>query len=383
VLAPGLLIGVLVNASGARARGEWSRIGPIWRLGLLYGAAAGIGCALVALAGEWLLSLLGQSAEVAAAGGALLVWVGIGLPFHFAGFATLYVLEGIGRANAGAKVLIPAVVINLLLNAVLVFDATGGFGATGALLATAAVRALILAALVWLLFRGTDRRAFGLDHWRLPPRAESRGLIRLGLAGGVALLGEASAFSSLTIFAGWIGERALAVHTILFNVLSAIFTTALAVGVATSVEVAAARALGDRNGMVQAAAAGMVCGLGLMGLFGGSMWLLSGHVAAAFTADPATAAAAAAVMGWLALFLLADGAQVCIHNAVRGMSDAWTATGINLVCYLGVMTTLAWFFAIPLGHGVAGLLQGGFAASLLVVLFLTLRFRALVRREAR
>lgn len=382
VLAPGLLIGCLVSASGARARGEWHRIGPIWRLGLLYGAGAGAACMLISLAGPWLLLLLGQTAEISAEGGHLLLWIALGLPFHFAGFATLYVLEGIGRADAGAKVLIPAVAANAALNAVLVFDAGAGLGATGALLGTSLVRAGILAALVYLLFRGRDRSAFGLDHWGLPPLAEARGLIRLGLAGGVALLGEAAAFSSLTVFAGWIGERALAVHTIIYNVLSAIFTTALAVGVATGVEVAAARAIGDRKAMIDAARAGMTCGLLLMGGLGGSAWLFAGYVAGAFTSDPGTTVAAAAVIGWLALFLLADGVQVCIHNAVRGMSDAWTATAINLFCYVGVMTPLSWLFAIPLGQGNAGLLQGGLAASILVIVLLSLRFRALVRREA-
>jgi MATE family multidrug resistance protein len=126
----------------------------------------------------------------------------------------------------------------------------------------------------------------------------------------------------------------------------------------------------------------MVCGLALMGGFGGTAWLFAPQIAGVFTNDPVTAAAAAAVLGWLALFLIADGAQVCIHNAVRGMSDAWTATAINLFCYVGVMTTLAWMFAIPIGHGVAGLLQGGLIASVLVVVLLTWRFRMLVRREA-
>ena len=380
VLAPGLLLGVLVNASNARAKGELYRIGPIWRLGLVYGACGGLVCILACLGGSWLLTTLGQAERVSAEGGALLLWIGLGLPFHFAGFATLYVLEGIGRANAGAKVLIPAVAANLALNIVLVFDTVGGLGAEGALLGTALVRGGIFAALAWLLLRSANRQALGLDHWRLPPLAEARAVVRLGLASGVALLGESAAFSSLTVFAGWISERALAIHTILFNVLSSIFTTALAVGVATSVEVASAHAVGNRKAMVQAAIAGVSCGLVLMALFGGTAWLFADEVAGAFTTDPLTAAAAASVMGWLALFLLADGAQICVHNAVRGMSDAWTATTINLFCYVGVMTSLAWVFSIQLGHGVAGLLQGGFLASVLVIILLSLRFRALVRR---
>jgi multidrug resistance protein, MATE family len=382
VLAPGLLIGCLIHATAARARGETQRVGPIWRAGLLYGVATGLLCTLICLSGPWLLAQMGQTERVSAEGGRLMLWVGLGMPFHFAGFATLYTLEAIGRANAGAKVLILALGTNVLLNALLIFDETGGLGAVGALFATVLVRAGIVAALVALLLRGTDRPAYGLDHWRLPPAAEWRGLIRLGLAGGVALMGESAAFASLTIFAGWISERALAVHTIVFNVLSSIFTTALAVGVATSVEVATARATGDRRGTIQAAASGVFVALGLMGTLGCTAWLFSDLVAGFFTSDPVTAAAAAAIMGWLALFLLADGTQICIHNAVRGMGDAWPTTAINLFCYVCVMTSLAWVFSIHLGHGVAGLLQGGLIASVLVVALQTWRFRALVRREA-
>ena len=71
-----------------------------------------------------------------------------------------------------------------------------------------------------------------------------------------------------------------------------------------------------------------------------------------------------------------------MHHAVRGMGDAWPATAINLVCYVCVMTVLAWALAIPGGQGVAGLFQGGLVASVLVVLLQCWRFTVLVRREA-
>jgi len=382
VLAPGLLIGCLVSATTARASGNTRSVGPIWRAGVIYGTFAGVLCGLLCLAGPKILALLGQTPEVAAEGGRLMWWIGLSLPFHFAYFATLYALEAIGRAQAGAMVLILAVAINAGLNGLLIYDHAGGLGADGALLGTAAVRAGILAALIWLLFRGIDLAAHGLDRWSMPPRAIWRDLIRMGLAGGAALLGESSAFASLTVFAGWIGERALAVHTILFNVLSSIFTAALAVGVATSVEVAAARARREEGGPTRAAAAGLLVALALMGIFGMLAWLFADAVAGLFTTDAATSALAAALMGWLTLFLLADGAQVSMHHAVRGLGDAWPATAINLICYLGVMTTLAWALAIPGGQGVAGLFQGGLIASVLVVVLQLWRFRVLVRRDA-
>ena len=88
------------------------------------------------------------------------------------------------------------------------------------------------------------------------------------------------------------------------------------------------------------------------------------------------------MLGWLALFLLVDGAQVTVHHATRGLNDAWPTTLINLVCYLFVMTGASWFLAIPAGQGVAGLFQGGLIAAVLVVVLLSWRFEVLRRRAA-
>lgn len=380
VLAPGLLIGCLVQCSAARARKALERVGDIWRAGVLYGAGAGVAGGTLCLAGPWLLTMLGQEPEVAAGGGRLLGWFGLALPIHFAAFASLYVLEATGRARACAATLATAAAVNLGLNLLLVFDETAGLGADGALFGTLLVRLGILAVLVTLLLTGRQAADYGLRRWRWPPLAVWRGIWSIGFAGGASLAGESTAFASLTIFAGWLGASALAVYTILFNVLSTIFMMALAVGVATSVQVAWAREHDPQNGPRLALQAALILSTALMGGFGLLAWVFASPITAAFTDDPVTAAAAAALMGWLVVFLLADGTQVTVHHAVRGLNDGWVTTAINLVCYLGVMTTLSWALAIPMGQGVAGLFQGGLIASIIVAGLLIWRFGILRRR---
>ncbi len=380
VLAPGLLIGCLVQSSAARARNAFERIGDIWRAGVLYGVGAGIIGGLLCLTGPWLLAMLGQEPAVAAGGGHLLGWFGLALPIHFAAFASLYVLEATGRARACAITLATAAAVNLALNLLLVFDETAGLGADGALFGTLLVRLGILAVLVTLLVGGPQAEAYGLRRWRWPSLAVWRGIWPIGFAGGASLAGESTAFASLTIFAGWLGAPALAVYTILFNVLSTIFMMALSVGVATSVQVAWAREHDPVDGPRLALRAALILSTGLMGGFGLLAWIFAGLITSAFTDDTVTATGAAALMGWLVVFLLADGTQVTVHHAVRGLNDGWVTTAINLVCYLGVMTTLSWALAIPAGQGVAGLFQGGLIASILVAGLLIWRFDILRRR---
>jgi MATE family multidrug resistance protein len=382
ILAPGLLIGTLVETSAARARGQGARIGDIWRVSVVYGIAAGVVCGLLCLSGPWLLGVLDQDPAVAREGGRLLAWMGMALPVHFAMFATLYVLEASGRAQACAIAFAVGAVANVGIDIVLVFDEFAGLGADGAVIGTALVRLAIFTALALVLWHGSDAEVSGIRRWRFPARAVWRSVLRIGFASGASLASESAAFAALTIFAGWLGPASLAVYTILFNILSTIFMMALALGVATSVQVATARECSPIYGPKQALAAALMLCVGLMGLFGGLAWLFAPAVAAAFTSDSETAAAAAALTGWLAVFLLIDGAQVTIHHGVRGLNDAWVTTAINLVCYLVIMTGAAWLLAIPVGQGVAGLFQGGLIAGVCVVLLLLWRFETVRRRVA-
>ena len=381
-LAPGLLIGTLVETSASRARGDLAAIGDIWRASVLYGLGAGLLCGLLCLGGPWLLLVLEQDPTVAAEGGRLMAWMGLAAPVHFAMFATLYVLEASGRARACAITFGVAAAANIGLDIVLVFDQFAGLGADGALLGTALLRLAILVTLITILWRCVDAARFQVRVLRVPAWSVWRKITRIGFAGGASLAGESAAFASLTIFAGWIGPAALAVYTILFNVLSTIFMMALAVGVATSVQVAWASERDPLIGPKLALAAALVLSVGLMGGFGGLAWYFAEEIVSAFTEDRATALAAAGLMGWLALFLLVDGAQVTVHHATRGLNDAWPTTLINLVCYLFVMTGASWFLAIPAGQGVAGLFQGGLIAAVLVVVLLSWRFEVLRRRAA-
>lgn len=382
ILGPGLMIGCLVNSSYARANKNYTAVGEYWRVGVFYGIIVGIVCGLICLAGSDVLRLFGQSDEVSDQAGGLLVWLGAAMPFHLAYIATLFVLEAVGKQRDAAIVFFLAAIVNALLNLVLVPETAAGLAAEGALMGTIVVRAGILAALVTILLSSPSLRIYRFLPFRRPNPAVWREIVVFGLAGGISLVGETAAFASLTLFAGWMGGLQLTVYTILFNILTLCFMMALAVGVATNIAVSAARAENDRRVVVSALKAGLFLTLGIM-CFGGAVSLVFATTfSSVFSADEIAVLSAAGLMVWVSFMCVADGTQVTMLYAVRAMGDKWIATGLHLVCYLGVMTGLAWLCGYYLEQGIAGLFLGGIVASILAVGLQWYRFRILLHRMA-
>src|SRR5690348_12921389 len=79
--AVGLLIGIIVRTAQLDGAGRASECGQVWRLGILLAAGLGVAYALLLTPGTFILGeILGQPAEVAAAGGPVLTIFGYGLP---------------------------------------------------------------------------------------------------------------------------------------------------------------------------------------------------------------------------------------------------------------------------------------------------------------
>ena len=100
VTGTGLLIGTVVLVAQADGAGRPELAGRIWRLALLIAAALGTLFAVVLMAGEPILLLLGQEPEIAAGGGRVLAMFAPGMPAIMMYIATTSFLEGVGRSAA-------------------------------------------------------------------------------------------------------------------------------------------------------------------------------------------------------------------------------------------------------------------------------------------
>jgi MATE family multidrug resistance protein len=378
----GLLLGVPVLVARETGAGNPAACGAIWRRGLAFGLALGAAlCAGLQFA-EPVFLLTGQDPALAARAAAVTRVLAFALP----GIALYYVsasfLEALHRPLVGLVAIAIGNALNLGLKVLLVFGwgPIPALGAVGCALATATTFAVLALGLaLWVRFALPGRRRLGIGRpspGAAPPLAEQ---IRVGLASGGSFLFEASSFTVMTLFIGWLGALALAAHGVAFQFLALTFMIAFGIAGATQVRVGNAWGHGDARGMVLAGWSGLGLAAALTGLVALAVATRPGAFLALFTTDPAVAAAAAAVLPWVLLATVFDGGQSVMNNACRGRGDTWVPTALHFGSYWLVMVPAAWAFAFPGGQGLAGIYQGILLASVVALAVLAVRFRALSR----
>jgi MATE family multidrug resistance protein len=385
VVTYGLLLGTLVSAAGAIGRGVEADAGAAWRRALPFALIVGAIGALLCQLGEPLLLATGQSADLAAGGGAVMRVIGWGLPGLALFVATSFFLEGISRPLPAMLAMIAANLLNILLNWLLVYGEWGlpELGAVGSAWATTLVRwagAALLIGYVWTMAEharfGVRRRPGG--GWRAGVRQR-----RIGYATAASVGMESTAFAVVQIFAGWLGAMALAATAIAINVVAIVFMVALGLGSATAVRVGVAHGRRDPADLALAGWTGLAACTLVMAAAGAVLLVAAPAIAGVYSTDAALVAVAAPLIAFVAWILVVDGGQAVMANALRGRGDAWVPTVSHALSYFGVMIPAAWLFAFPLGRGALGLLEGILVASIVSVALLSARFLVLARRDRR
>lgn len=373
VACNGLTTGTLVMASHAYGRGDLAEAGRVWRRSLPFAALVGFLGGFLCLGGEWVLRATGQDAKVATGAAEVLHILGFSLPGNALFLTTAFFLEAIKRPMPAVVVIVVANLLNAGLNLLLVFGEPA-MGAVGSAIATSAARwfmALALIAYALLmpghgLYAVRDKVA---GWWR-----DSATARQIGYASGVSAALEASAFGSMTIFAGWFGAPILAAYAIALNAWSLVFMSAIGLGIGAAVRVGHAAGAGDRPGMREAGWVALAIAFIVMTPISVSFDVFRDKLAAIFTKDPALLADSAAMLAMCAWVILMDSGKTVMLQAVRGTGDTWVPTRAQFVLVFGVMVPCAYVLAFPLGFGPSGLFLGMLAAATGSLLFLCWRF---------
>lgn len=383
----GLLMGTLVMSATAFGAGDFKQCGLVWGRSLPYAFLIGVGCAVIGLFAEPLLLAAGQTSVLAREGARVALVLALGAPFLLAHAACMYFLEGIKRPVPGMLIMLMANVLNIALNWVLVFGNLGApaMGAAGSAWATTIGRAVAFITIAFYIWHMADHEKFAIRkhvshgwwrdwrHWRAQRR--------LGFAQGASNTIEAGAFNAMALIAGMVGVVPLAAYGILFNLIALTFMIPLGIAAATAVRVAAAHGADDRCGV---AAAGWM-GLGLCVVILGAVSLIflffAVRVAGFYSSDPALILVTAPLIALAAWLVIADGAQVVMSSALRGLGDGWMPAGMHLVSYVVIMVPMGWLLAISMGRGALGLVEAVLVASLVSAALLTGRFYAFARRR--
>lgn len=373
----GLMLGVGVLTARETGAGRDLASGTILRRGVIYGILLGLGMAGLLQFAEAGFLLLQQDPAQAASSASVTRVVAFTLPFFAVFFSAASWLEALHKPKVGMWAVGLANLSNLGFNLFFVF--TLDMGAVGAAWATV-LNGFLLAAGLWLYIHRflPERARYGVGVKAAAPPALEQ--YRIGFGGGLSFTFEAGSFVMMTLFVGWLGTLALAAHAVLFQSLALVFMMAFGIASAVQVRVGNAWGRGDARGMALAGWTGL--GLSTLLLLGFVALFLIAPVPllGLFTSDPQVLALAAPIMIWMTMALLFDGNQTIMSHACRGRGDTWVPTAMHLFSYWVVMVPAGYLFAIRWEHGVAGIYQGIFVASIVSVTLMSWRFMTLTRR---
>jgi MATE family multidrug resistance protein len=294
-----------------------------------------------------------------------------------------YFLEGIGRPLPGMIAMLIANFINAAFNWVFIFGHLGfsPMGAAGSALATTVTRTFLAIFMFTYVWKLKDHEALGIRNKALGSWRDWRKQRHVGYGAGVSLGLEVSSFTTLNIFAGWIGTLALGAFSITFSMFALAFMVASGIGNAAAVRVGMASGRKDYADLVLAGWTGLGVNTLVMLPFVLLFLTLPVELAGGFTDDTAliaTTAPLVALSGWL---LVLDGGQTVMGSALRGRGETWAPPFLYAIAYYGVMIPLAWYLAFPMGRGVNGLFEAMIAASVVSLSLFATRFHILSRHD--
>ncbi len=379
----GLIMGTLVLSANEFGAGRFKACGTVWRRSLTYAMLLGLGCVLIGWNGELLLRLAGQSDDVSRAGGEIMRIISFGLPGHLLFLSSAYFLEGIGRPSPSMVVMVGANVLNVALNWLLIggYGDVGPMGAAGAAWATTVARWTMAGALALYVWNMKGHARFGLRDKMEGGFRSWRELRRIGYAIGVSVGVESLAFSTMNIFAGWLGKMPLAAYGITLNLMALIFMLAIGIGSATAVRVGVAHGRGDFRDASLAGWTGLVINAVAMIIAGFLIYIYVDAIAGFYTSDPLLLVEALVTIAFIAWLFVPDGGQAVMANALRGRKDVWAPSIIQTTSFFGVMVPVGYYSAFIMGNGTVGLFHGILIGCIVSLTWLGFRFHILARRD--
>lgn len=378
----GLLLGTVILTAQADGAGDTRACGRIWRIALTHAAVLGLVFIVLCQGGERFLAFSGQSPDLASGGGRVLVMMGWGLPGMLLFSASTFFLEGISRPLPGMFVMLFANVLNAFLNWIFIGGQLGApaLGAEGAALATTIVRWVMFVAIAGFILMRLDRDKYGLALAQVRGGALGKRLRRLGYPMGLAHGLEASAFSTLTLFAGLLGPVEVSGYLVAMNLVATVFMGAIGFATAANVRVANAVGRHDPHGSRVAGWVAVGSASIIMIALGLAFLTIPDLLSTIYASDARIIAIAVPTLLVAAFALLPDGVQAVLMGALRGTADVWPATALYLLSFWLVMVPCGYFLGVHQGGGAPALMQAVLIGTTLASLLLGLRFHRVSRR---
>lgn len=315
----------------------------------------------------------------------------LSLPF-LAGFNALkQFVEAVGETKIPMRVMLVSNVLNIALNAFLIYGIMGfpEWGLFGAGMATFMARVFLFVAMLVVVFRGkrfriwTRKRKTENGNWKSASKREQRKLIysaereqiqddgsriksgngsfrmvRIGLPIAVQLCLESASFNIAGMFMGWIGAIPLAAHQVMCSISTLVFMTQYGIGAATAIRVSQFRGREEWTEVRHAtySAWGMSAVFSLV--VSGCIFLFRDPITSIFTSDVSVQTLCFSLLPAFVLYQFGDCTQIIFSNSLRALEAVGRMLLYAIISYLLVSIPMSFLLGIHLGYGAEGVWFG-------------------------
>lgn len=187
-------------------------------------------------------------------------------------------------------------------------------GAVGCAWATLVVSYAMLGVALWLLRTQDLYQPYGI--WlalERPNWKEIAAFARLGLPGGLAIMVEVTSFTLMALFIARMGTVAAASHQIAANITAVLYMVPLSIAIAASSRVSYWLGAGNTRKARAVIRTGLLMTIVAALLLSTTLLLARATLAAVYARSPDVVAMAVPLLGWVAMYHLADAVQaVCV-----------------------------------------------------------------------
>lgn len=365
------LVGAAAGARDVKAAARWFRAGSVANL------VIGLAIAAIMLSLYPFLDRMGQSPEVVAQAKPfyLLIVMSIVPLAVFQSYKQF--AEGLGNTRIALLITIQELILNIGLNAVLIYGLFGfpELGIVGSGTASFIARLSMPVAYIFI-FRKLDF----FKPWREPIReatlrmVDLKRYVSLGLPMAGQFLLEVGAFAGGGILVGWLGKNPQAAHQIAMGVASFTFMGASGIAAAATIRVSQFFGAGNRSEMRKAGIAAGHIVLAYMSLMAIGLVLFRKFIPLLYTKDLPVIAIASGLLFMAALFQLFDGLQVVMLACLRGLTDARMPTLYAFIAYVVITLPMSYVCGFKLGMREYGIWTGFIVGLIVASLLFAARF---------
>ena len=288
-------------------------------------------------------------------------------------------IEGLGFTKPAMFISIFSNVINILLNAILIFGLFGfpRLEIVGAAYATLISRIFMFIIIFIYCFNSKRFQKYILRLNISLNYMSFKAIFSIGFTSGLQYIFEVGAFTVATVIIGSIGAIQLASHQIALNLASISYMIASGIGSASMISLGHYFGVGDKSEIRKSGYSNFILVLILMSISAFIFIVFRDILPSFYVDDYEVISLASSLLIIAGFFQLSDGIQAVGLGILRGIRDTKIPTLVTFISYWVIAVPLSYYLGIISDYGLFGVWVGLSVGLTIAAVFHVLRFNYL------